>query len=188
MDPETADPTAPTDPVERLQKAKQPTSRLTGPYGHPFHPILVTIPIGAWVASFLFDLLSRGAEDGFVYSRGAYWLVLIGIIGAIAAGIAGTIDLLGVARGTPAFRIGIIHLVVNDLVTAMFVVSFLIRRGEPKDDPTAIALIVLSGVALVMLAVSGWLGGRLAYSYGVRVSAEADQVKGFVDRDTNSAS
>ena len=186
MDPESTEAEEPTDPAERLQRAKRPTSRLTGPYGHPFHPILVTIPIGAWVASFLFDLLSRGAEDGFVYSRGAYWLVLIGIIGAIAAGIAGTIDLLGVARRTPAFRTGIVHLILSDLVTALFVVSFLIRRGEPKDAKTAVALIALSGVALARLAVSAWLGGRLAFSYGVRVSAESDQVQGFVDRDTAS--
>ncbi|MFL6055426.1 MAG: hypothetical protein ACJ72W_21365 [Actinoallomurus sp.] len=36
--------------------AKQPVSAaLAGPYGHPFHPILVTLPIGAWVASLVFE-------------------------------------------------------------------------------------------------------------------------------------
>jgi hypothetical protein len=29
------------------------------------------------------------------------------------------------------------------------------------------------------LAVSGWLGGRLAYRYGVRVADEATQVEGY---------
>ena len=47
----------------RLGEAKQPVSRLAGPYGHPFHPILVTVPIGAWVASFVFDLASRLSEE-----------------------------------------------------------------------------------------------------------------------------
>ena len=32
-------------------QAKHPVTSLAGPYGHPFHPILVTVPIGAWVAS-----------------------------------------------------------------------------------------------------------------------------------------
>ena len=32
-------------------RAKRPASPVAGPYGHPFHPILVTIPIGSWVAS-----------------------------------------------------------------------------------------------------------------------------------------
>jgi len=39
--------------------------------------------------------------------------------------------------------------------------------------------IVLSVVALLALGVSGALGGKLAYHYGVRVAAEADQAEGF---------
>ncbi|QHC22703.1 hypothetical protein GR130_15955 [Streptomyces sp. GS7] len=40
------------------RQAKRPVSApLTGPYGHPFRPILVTVPIGAWVASPVFDTL-----------------------------------------------------------------------------------------------------------------------------------
>jgi hypothetical protein len=38
--------------------AKQPRTVLAGPYGHPFHPILVTVPIGAWVASVVFDIVA----------------------------------------------------------------------------------------------------------------------------------
>ncbi|MGW0424100.1 hypothetical protein [Streptomyces sp. NPDC003015] len=45
------------DPLH--QQAKRPVSAaLAGPYGHPFHPILVTVPIGAWVASLVFDIAS----------------------------------------------------------------------------------------------------------------------------------
>ena len=34
-----------------LHRAKQPTNPAAGPYGHPFHPILVTVPIGpGWQA------------------------------------------------------------------------------------------------------------------------------------------
>jgi uncharacterized membrane protein len=31
--------------------------------GNPFHPILVNIPIGAWVASLIFDLGSHRTAD-----------------------------------------------------------------------------------------------------------------------------
>ena len=42
-----------------LQQAKRPVSPLlAGPYGHPLHPMLVTVPIGAWVAATVFDLAS----------------------------------------------------------------------------------------------------------------------------------
>ena len=43
-----------------MRQAKQPVSALlAGPYGHPYHPMLVTAPIGAWVASLVFDIASR---------------------------------------------------------------------------------------------------------------------------------
>ena len=42
-----------------------------------------------------------------------------------------------------------------------------------------IGLIVLAGAALVLLGASGWLGGKLAYRYGVRVVDEATQAEGF---------
>ena len=42
-----------------LQRAKQPRTALAGPYGHPFHPMLVTLPIGAWVSSLVFDIIAR---------------------------------------------------------------------------------------------------------------------------------
>jgi len=166
-------------PADRLLAAKRPTSRLTGPYGHPLHPALVPIPIGAWTASFAFDLASRYANDGAVYARGAFWLIVIGIAGAVAAGVVGTIDLLGVARRTRAFRTGITHLLLNDVILVPFLVSAVVRRGETSTEPTELPLLGMSAVALVLLLVSGWLGGELAYRYGVRTAAEEHQVEAY---------
>lgn len=45
------------------QRARRPRTGLAGPYGHPFHPILVTIPIGAWTASVVFDILGLVSDD-----------------------------------------------------------------------------------------------------------------------------
>ncbi len=44
--------------MDDMRRAKEPVTVLAGPYGHPFHPILVTVPIGAWVASFVFEFIS----------------------------------------------------------------------------------------------------------------------------------
>ncbi len=44
--------------------AKAPATRVAGPYGHPFHPMLVTVPIGAWVCSVVFDIATRVAHHG----------------------------------------------------------------------------------------------------------------------------
>src|SRR5205085_6077319 len=86
--------------------AKQPVTPVAGPYGHPFHPLLVTVPIGAWVTSIVFDILSRTADHGADFARGAYWLIGIGIVGALVAAAFGLMDLLSVPARTRAKRVG----------------------------------------------------------------------------------
>jgi uncharacterized membrane protein len=159
---------------------KHPLTPVAGPYGHPFHAAAVTIPIGAWICSFVFDIVSRSAENPEIYGRGAYWLIAIGIVGAVGAALLGVLDLLTIPRGTKAFRTGLLHAGINDVVLAAFVVSFFIRRSDGDWGETSVGLIVLSGAALALLTVSGWLGGKLAYRYGVRVAHEADQAEGLV--------
>lgn len=173
------------DTVEsRRLAAKQPVSLAAGRYGQPWHPLLVTIPVGAWVISFAFDLAARTANEEFVYSRAAFWLIGVGIIGAVAASVPGVLDLLTVARGTPAFRTGIRHLVSSDIALVLFAVSFLLRRGDDSLQAATTPVLALSVVALVALGVSAWSGLRLTYRYGVRVADEATQREGFVpDRD-----
>jgi uncharacterized membrane protein len=72
---------------------------------------------------------------------------------------------------------------LNLVVVVVFVVSWLIRQGD-IDSPAATSggLIAVSVGALVLLAMSGWLGGRLSYRYGVRVADESTQAEGYVDR------
>lgn len=42
-----------------------------------------------------------------------------------------------------------------------------------------VGLIVVSAVSLAALTVSGYLGGELAYRYGVRVADENTQAEGY---------
>jgi uncharacterized membrane protein len=148
-------------------------------YGHPIHPILVTVPIGVWIASLVFDIVSHTADDNAtVYAQGAELLIGIGIIGALLAALWGLLDYLRIPRRTPAFRAGTLHLLLNLVVVALFVVSWLIRRAD-DDEATSAGLIVLSVVALALLSASGYLGGKLAYLFGVRVADEATQESGF---------
>jgi uncharacterized membrane protein len=163
-----------------LQQAKHPVSRLAGPYGHPFHPVLVTVPIGAWVASFVFDLASRWSDEPLVFAKGAWWLIGLGVAGALVAAVFGFLDLVAIPMGTKAFRTGLLHMALNLVVVSAFAGSFLLRRDRlAEPDGVAIGQIVLSAVALTVMAVAGWLGGRLAYRYGVRVADEATQADAF---------
>ena len=164
----------------RLMEAKRPIAPLAGPYGHPFHPIFVTVPIGAWVCSFVFDLVSRLADRPLPFVRGAYWLIAIGIVGALAAAVFGLMDLMGIPTGTRAFRTGLIHMILNVGIVVAYAVNFMIRRSDPGGrEGVDIAMIAFSALTLGVLAVSGWLGGMLAYRYGVRVADEPTQEAGY---------
>lgn len=166
---------------DALEQAKQPVSpMLAGPYGHPFHPILVTVPIGAWVSSLVFDIASHVVATPAFLNQGAEWLIAIGVLGALLAACLGLLDLLAIPTGTRAFRTGLVHMNLNLLVTVAYVGNFFWRRSD-YGHPVAVAVgpLATSVVSLAVLAVSGFLGGKLAYRYGVRVAAETTQVEGF---------
>ena len=159
-----------------MRAAHRPSMAAAGPYGHPIHPMLVTIPIGAFVATLAFDIASVLIE-GRAYGRPAVWLSLIGIVGGLVASLFGFVDYRRLTKGTRAHAVATRHMILMDVVLICFVVGFFVRRadsnyylyGTPK---IALALSVV-GVGII----GGWLGGKLAYSYGSRVADESDQIK-----------
>lgn len=166
------------DPSQTQHRAKEPVSAaLAGPYGHPFHPMLVTVPIGAWVSSAVFDVASHLVHQPQPLVVGARWLIAIGVLAALAAATVGFLDFFAIPSGTRAHRVAVIHMLLNLAITVAFAGNFLWRLNE--SSPTAVAPLVLSLVSLAALGISGALGGKLAYQYGVRVAAETVQADGF---------
>ncbi|MQY03784.1 DUF2231 domain-containing protein [Actinomadura macrotermitis] len=162
-----------------LHQAKRPVTALAGPYGHPLHPILVTVPIGAWTASLLFDLASHVVDGPAFLARASLWLVAIGVIGALAAAMFGFLDFLAIRPGTAAYRTALVHLGLNLAITAAYGASWAWRAAGTPDGPVPIGQIILSVIAMAALGASGFLGGKLAYRYGVRVAGESTQAEGF---------
>ncbi|MFC0598245.1 DUF2231 domain-containing protein [Streptomyces palmae] len=166
---------------ESQLQAKRPVSAsLAGPYGHPFHPILVTVPIGAWVAGLVFDIASHVVHRPGFLTQSSEWLIAVGVIGALLAAVVGFLDLFAIPTGTPAFRTALTHMALNLLVTAAYIANFLWRYGTYTDGGSVgIGQLVLSAVSLAVLGISGYLGGKLAYRYGVRVADEGTQAEGY---------
>jgi uncharacterized membrane protein len=161
-------------------QSKQPRSALAGSYGHPVHPILVTLPIGAWVCSIVFDLVSYGSSEPRIWSVGSMWLILIGVIGAALAAMFGVLDLLNLPRRTAAFSTGRLHAILNSAALVIFLLGFIWRfNTQDSWDSAPIGPLVLSIIGLAVISVSGFLGGKLAYRYGIRVAEESVQAEGF---------
>ena len=137
--------------------------------GHPIHPMLVPIPIGLWIFSFVCDLVFVFGSGAPAWSTVALYTMAGGIVGAPAAAIFGFIDLLSLPPEPR--RTALVHMTINLIVVVLYLVNFWFRRDTP-DHPGG--YVWLSLVAIALLVVSGWLGGKLVYILGVAVSAAGD--------------
>jgi uncharacterized membrane protein len=147
-------------------------SVLAGPDGHPFHPFVVPLPIGAFVSSLIFDILTRTRADGLPYLvDGAFWLIGVGLIGALIAAVFGVIDLLGIPRGTRPFSVAVTHLILNVLAAVLFIAGYAWRAGDHVEiEQTRWGQLALSAVAVAVLVSAVWLGQTLTYRHGRRVA------------------
>jgi uncharacterized membrane protein len=152
-------------------------SPLAGPEGHPFHPLLVPLPIGAFVSSLIFDILTRTRADGLPYLvDGAFWLIGTGLITALLAAVFGLLDLRRIARRTPAFATARAHLMFNGAAFVLFAMGYAWRAGDHVElDKTRWGQLALSAIAVAFLIAAMWLGGKLTYRFGLRVTGQADR-------------
>jgi uncharacterized membrane protein len=99
-------------------------------------------------------------------------MIASGVVGGLLAAVFGLVDWLGIPSGTRAKRIGAFHGIGNVLVVGLFVVSWLLRYGDPMT-PGALPF-VLSAIAVGIALVTGWLGGELVDRLGVGVDEGAN--------------
>jgi uncharacterized membrane protein len=135
--------------------------------GHPIHPMLVPIAIGCFVFSFASDIICLATGHPDPWNLLAYYTMIGGVIGALCAAVPGLIDLLSLPAGYTR-SIAIKHMSINLLVVAIYIVNVCLRHNEPQ----ALKLpMILSLVTVLLLLVSGWLGGKMVFEAGVGVSA-----------------
>lgn len=136
--------------------------------GHPIHPMLVPIAIGCFIFSFASDLIGMATGAAEPWTMLAYYTMAGGIIGALAAAIFGFVDLLSLPSGYTK-SIGIKHMLINLTVVVIYVVNAFMRHGGAHGG----LVFVLSVVTILLLLVSGWLGGKMVYEAGVGVDTGA---------------
>jgi uncharacterized membrane protein len=137
--------------------------------GHPIHPMLVPIPIGLWIFSLVCDLVYAGGSNNPAWATVALYTMGGGIVGALLAAVPGLIDLVSLPPGPR--RTALAHMVINLTVVALYAVNFWLRKDAPESPG---GLIWLSVLAIGLLVISGWLGGKMVYELGVAVDASPD--------------
>src|SRR5436305_2000940 len=88
--------------------------------GHPLHPVITDVPIGAWTATLVLDLMeANGRKD---LRAGADVALGVGLAGAGAAAVAGLTDWHVTDGG--ARRVGIVHGLLNVISVGLYTASF----------------------------------------------------------------
>ena len=139
--------------------------------GHPLHPVIIPLPIGLWIFSLISDLIFKFGYGGPVWSDVAFYTLAGGIVGALIAALPGLIDLVSL-ENPKTKSIAIWHMIINLLAVALYCVNFWLRMHRAPGNNLPI---ILSVAGVVLITISGWLGGELVYVRGVAVKQPPDQ-------------
>ena len=129
--------------------------------GHPLHPPLTDVVIGAWTSAVALDWL--GGKRG---GPAADWLVALGVLSALPTAAAGLND--WATLDGPTRRLGLVHATTNVVATGLFAASWLARRAGRRFVGRSLAL---AGYGTV--SVGAFLGGHLSFRRGVGVDHTA---------------
>ena len=142
--------------------------------GHPIHPMLIPFPLALWITSFVTDVI-------FYFERNtsllliSKFMILAGCLGALAAAVPGIIDWLAI-RQPEVKRIANWHARLNIIALIIFAISFFLRLRAAASwvSHRLVIAVLLSLVGVILIVISGWLGGDLAYKHGVGVAPQSD--------------
>lgn len=140
-------------------------------FGHPIHQQLIVFPLGLLVTSVVFDVIHLITANA-LWAVVAFWMIVAGVAGGLAAAPFGIWDWIGIPNNTRAKRLGLLHGVGNVIVILLFAASLMLRKDNTAA-PEGFA-ILLSVVGVVIGAVTGWLGGELVTRLGIGVDSGAN--------------
>jgi uncharacterized membrane protein len=139
--------------------------------GHPLHPQLIAAPTALMPLSLILDLMYLSTKKRS-YADAAYYSLIGGYFGGLAAAVAGAIDYFSIQPRTRTKNIANIHALLNIGIIGLFSANLFLRRG--KRVPTGTLPIALSAVGNIGILVSAWYGGQMVYTHGVRVKGVQD--------------
>jgi hypothetical protein len=148
---------------------------LRGVAGHPLHPPLTDVAIGAYTVSAAMAVASRlGISDHNTAT--AWWLALIvGLIATGPAAITGFVDWLDITSGTPLWRTSTAHLAMMVAATILFAITAGAGHADYVDGSLSGGSLILTLVGYGVLSVGGWLGGANVFVHGMRVLNLVDE-------------
>lgn len=139
-------------------------------FGHPLHPALVAVPVGAWTTALVLDALAMITDDDGA-AAAADLAVGVGLLGAIASAVTGLTD--WTETDGKAKNVGLLHGLLNLGAAGLYTASLLERRRRSRDSGVALSMI---GYAIA--SFSAYIGGHIVFGEQVGVDHTATQDRG----------
>lgn len=138
--------------------------------GHPIHPMIIPFPIGLWVFSLIADVIYLWRGNPVWRDYIAFYSLLGGIIGAAVAAVPGFIDWLSL-KDREVVKIANWHARLNVIALLIFAASFYLRTasGGGLVSGSFTIPIGLSVLGVILISISGYLGGEMVFKHGVAV-------------------
>jgi nitrite reductase/ring-hydroxylating ferredoxin subunit/uncharacterized membrane protein len=121
--------------------------------GHPLHPALTDVPIGAWTTAVALDVAAAANRDRGL-ARAADFAIGVGIVGAVGAALTGLTDWS--ETDGAAKRTGLVHGIMNLAATSFFAASYLLRKKGARASGQA-----WSAAGYTLALGAAYLGGAL---------------------------
>jgi nitrite reductase/ring-hydroxylating ferredoxin subunit/uncharacterized membrane protein len=128
--------------------------------GHPVHAALTDLPIGVMTVAIVLDVIGQPVAADVA--------VLVGVLSIVATAVSGLADYADV-DGTARSR-ATVHATVMTTALVIFLISLVIRAGNPVDRAVPIALLI---IGYLVLTVGAEIGGDLVYLIGTNVNRHA---------------
>ena len=122
--------------------------------GHPLHPALIDVPLGAWTTALVLDTLAGRKRNGF--ARAADSAIALGLAGGVAAAITGLTDWHHTEGGDR--RRGLTHGLLNLGAMTIYATALTLRRRGARGPGR-----LLAALGFLTAGTAGYLGGDLVY-------------------------
>jgi nitrite reductase/ring-hydroxylating ferredoxin subunit/uncharacterized membrane protein len=139
----------------------------TKPVGHPLHPALIAVPLGAFTVMLLADWLAIFTRA--IPSEVGPFSLIVGILGMLAAAVTGYTDYTGTAGKER--RYATVHGATMTLLLVAMIVSLALRYGHSAT--LFFTGVLVSTAAYLVMLWGAYLGGHLSFGFGTMVNRNA---------------
>jgi uncharacterized membrane protein len=137
--------------------------------GHPLHPPLTDVTIGAYSFATIAGILSKAGVADHAFAQ-AWWLALIvALVSTVVTAAAGLADWITISWGSELWKTATAHALTNVGAGALFLIAAIIGHGGYVDRHVTTGAFILTLLGFAVLLVGGWLGGAITYVHGMRV-------------------